>query len=151
MSNWVTRRRTLLAVAAGSIVAAGAGLAAALGRFFIPDVLYESDRRFSVGRTDQFPKGTGTLLAERRLFVFHAEDGFYVVSAVCTHLGCNVVHEEKKGFACPCHGSLFGEDGVVVRGPAPSPLPRFAVTLSRQGELVVDSRRRVGVDYRLRV
>lgn len=144
-------RRTLLRLAATGLVAGIGGLVAALGRFFVPDVLYEPDSRFVAGRPEQFPAGTATLLPERRLFVLHASDGFAVVSAICTHLGCNVLHEERKGFACPCHGSAFGEDGRVLRGPAASPLPRFALTLSRRGELVVDTRRRVDAAFRLRV
>ena len=143
-------RRTLLRVAVGGLVAGVSGLVAALSRFLVPDVLYEPERRFPVGRPVEFPVGTATLVAERRLYVFHGDDGFYVVSAVCTHLGCNVLHQERKGFACPCHGSVFGEDGHVLRGPASSPLPRFAVTVSRRGELVVDTRRRVDALFRLR-
>lgn len=140
----------LLRVAFGGVVAGVAGLAGALARFFVPDVLYEPERRFPVGRPGEFPVGTGTLVADRRVYVFHADDGFYVVSAICTHLGCNVLHQEKKGFACPCHGSVFGEDGHVLRGPAAKTLPRFAVTLSRRGEIVVDTRRTVGIDFRLK-
>jgi cytochrome b6-f complex iron-sulfur subunit len=135
---------------AAGLVAGAAGLLAALARSIVPDVLYESPRRFPVGRPRDFPPGSVTLVAERRLFVFNTPDGFHVVSAVCTHLGCNVNHEEGKGFACPCHGSTFEEDGRVRTGPAAWPLPRFAVALSRRGELVVDMRRVVGPDFRLR-
>lgn len=41
----------------------------------------------------------------------------------CTHLGCtfpwNPLDEQ---FQCPCHGSRYTSDGVVVRGPANLPL-----------------------------
>ncbi|MGE5127270.1 MAG: ubiquinol-cytochrome c reductase iron-sulfur subunit, partial [Betaproteobacteria bacterium] len=94
--------------------------------------------------------GSVTLVPERRLFVFNTSEGFHAVSAVCTHLGCNVNHEEGRGFACPCHGSTFDEEGRVRKGPAAWPLPRFAMTLSRRGELVVDTRRLVGPAFRLK-
>ena len=44
------------------------------------------------------------------------------VSAVCTHQGCTVM-AGKTSLDCPCHGSVFGLDGSVKQGPAPSPLP----------------------------
>ena len=83
-------------------------------------------------------------------YVFNTPGGFYAISAVCTHLGCNVNHEAGKGFACPCHGSTFEADGRVRSGPAAWPLPRYAMSLSRRGELVVDTGRTVGPDVRLK-
>ena len=145
------RRRFVVAAGTTGLVAGGLGLLAALARFIVPDVLYESPRRFPVGRPGDFPSGSATLVPERRVFVFNTERGFYVVSAVCTHLSCNVAHEDGKGFACPCHGSTFDENGRVRTGPAAWPLPHYALSLSRRGELVVDTRRQVGADVRLKV
>jgi len=36
----------------------------------------------------------------------------------CTHLGCSFRNVVADGIECPCHGSKFGDDGVVTRGPA---------------------------------
>jgi cytochrome b6-f complex iron-sulfur subunit len=144
------RRRFVAAAGSAGLVAGTLGLLAALLRSVVPEVLYEPARRFPVGRPADFPPGSVTFVSERRLFVFNTPEGFYTVSAVCTHLGCNVNHEEGRGFACPCHGSTFEEDGRVRRGPAAWPLPRFALALSRRGELVVDTRRNVGPEFRLR-
>ena len=145
-----TRRRFVIAAGTGGLVAGTLGLVAALLRSIVPDVLYETPRRFPVGRPADYPPGSVTLVSERRLFIFNTAEGFYVVSAVCTHLGCNVDHDEGEGFACPCHGSRFAEDGRVSKGPAAWPLPRFALSLSRRGELVVDTRRTVPSAFRLR-
>ncbi len=140
-----------MAVAGGTGLAAGTiGLLAALLRSIVPEVLYEPPRRFPVGRPADFPPVSATFVSEHRLFVFNTPQGFYAVSAVCTHLGCNVNHEEGRGFACPCHGSVFGEDGRVLKGPAAWPLPRFAISLSRRWELVVDTRRTVSPEFRLK-
>ena len=144
------RRRFVAKLGAAGFVAGAAGLLAALLRSVVPEVLYEPARRFPVGRPADFPPGSVTFVSERRLFVFNTPGGFYAVSAVCTHLGCNVNHEEGRGFACPCHGSTFEEDGRVRKGPAAWPLPRFAISLSRRGELVVDTRRTVGPEFRLK-
>lgn len=46
----------------------------------------------------------------------------------CTHLGCAYHWQaNRKEFVCPCHGSVFSEDGHVVSGPADRPLDRYAV------------------------
>jgi cytochrome b6-f complex iron-sulfur subunit len=135
---------------ATGLVAGALGLLAALARFVVPDVLYEPPRRFPVGPPADFPPGSVTFVSERRLFIFNTPEGFYAVSAVCTHLGCNVNHEEGKGFVCPCHGSTFDQDGRVKTGPAAWPLPRYAMSLSRRGELLVDTRRTVRAEFRLK-
>jgi Rieske Fe-S protein len=53
--------------------------------------------------------------------VFRDADGVYAISSICTHLGC-IVKTAPDGFECPCHGSKFGTDGSVSKGPAPRPL-----------------------------
>ncbi|CAI5500264.1 unnamed protein product [Closterium sp. Naga37s-1] len=46
--------------------------------------------------------------------------GNFAINAICTHMGCVVpwVAEENK-FMCPCHGSQYNNQGMVVQGPAP--------------------------------
>jgi len=145
-----SRRRFVMKAGTTGLVGGAVGLLAALARFTVPDVLYEVPRRFSVGRPEEFPPESVTLLPDHRVFVLRTVEGFSAISAVCTHLGCNVRHEEGRGFACPCHGSTFDAEGRVTRGPAAWPLPRFAISLSRRGELVVDARRTVAPDFRLK-
>lgn len=51
-------------------------------------------------------------------------------SPACTHLGCAYHWNDRQHeFQCPCHGSAFGVDGRVLRGPAPRPLDRYEVKL----------------------
>jgi Rieske Fe-S protein len=61
-------------------------------------------------------------------------DRFVAFGQKCTHLGCPVVYrKEKKQLHCPCHeGTFNAEDGKVIAGPPPRPLPR--IDLERKGD-----------------
>jgi cytochrome b6-f complex iron-sulfur subunit len=142
-------RRQFFATGCAAIAAASVGFLASTFRFLVPNVLYEPSRRVTVGSPDQYPTGSATFLPEQRCFLFHGADGFYAISSICTHLGCNVKHA-ASGFACPCHGSQFDENGRVVHGPAPEPLAWYSIALSPRGELVLDLDRQVAPDFRLR-
>jgi cytochrome b6-f complex iron-sulfur subunit len=139
-------RRSFLVLALGwcaSAFALAASLAAA-GRFLVPNVLYEPNRRFRALKPDDYPEGP-TFLPNLRVFLFRQGKRFHAVSAICTHLGCTV-NLAGQGFHCPCHGSQFNENGVVISGPAPSPLPWFELTVSRDGHLVIDTSQTVKPD-----
>ena len=132
-----------------SIAATGLGFLLSTFRFLVPNVLYEPPRASPSAARRSFRPGAVTFLAERRLFVFNTADGFYAISAVCTHLGLQR-EARGEGLRLPVPRQPFEEDGRVVRGPAPGPLPRFALSLSPRGELVVDLDRAVSPDFRLR-
>jgi cytochrome b6-f complex iron-sulfur subunit len=143
------QRRTFLALAMGwcsTLFAFAASLAAA-GRFLVPNVLYEPNRRFKALKPDDYPEGP-TFLPNLRVFLFREGNSFRAVSAVCTHLGCTV-NLAGKGFHCPCHGSVFNNNGAVLSGPAPVSLAWFQLTLSRDGHLVIDTSQTVKADKKL--
>ena len=58
-------------------------------------------------------------------------------SQKCTHLSCAVFYApEARRLECPCHEGYFAvEDGSVLQGPPPRPLPR--VVLERRGDELV--------------
>ena len=142
-------RREFFVIGCSAVGLASAGFVVSTLRYLVPTVLYEPPARFTIGNPGRFPPGSVTFLEDRRVFLFNGAEGFYAVSSVCTHLGCNV-KRAATGFECPCHGSRFDENGRVVRGPAPSPLAWFSLSLSPRGELIVDLDRKVGPDFRLR-
>ncbi len=125
-------------------------LAEGIGAFkaFIPQVLYEPPSKFKIGKPDDFPEGI-TFLPEHRLYISRKGDDFHTISAVCTHLYCVVDWKPKQSeFYCSCHGSIFSLDGINLTGPAPKPLPWYALSLSPDGSLVVDSKEQVSQDYK---
>jgi cytochrome b6-f complex iron-sulfur subunit len=64
----------------------------------------------------------------KAVIVVRDRSGFRAFSAVCTHLGCLVKWDAaSKHFLCPCHAAIFAEDGSVVSGPPPAPLPGYKV------------------------
>lgn len=62
-------------------------------------------------------------------------DGEYAAfSRRCTHLSCPVNFEpDKNRLYCPCHNGAFSaDDGKVLQGPPPHPLPR--ILIERRGD-----------------
>jgi len=60
--------------------------------------------------------------------VVRRSTGLVAFSAVCTHLGCLVKWDpEGRRFLCPCHAAVFDENGAVVSGPPPAPLPPYKI------------------------
>jgi Rieske Fe-S protein len=61
-------------------------------------------------------------------------DRFVAFGQKCTHLGCPVLYrKESQQLHCPCHEGYFNaEDGKVLAGPPPRPLPR--IELERRGD-----------------
>ena len=145
------RRRFLLLLGSGALGAAGLGLAAATLRFIEPNVLFEEERRFAVGRPEDVPVGTVLVLLRQRVFVVREARGFYALSAVCTHLGCITRYQaEQRGFFCPCHGSRYALSGTVTAGPAPAALLRLQLSIEQE-QLVVDTGRLAPADAVLEV
>ncbi|ADO69974.1 ubiquinol-cytochrome c reductase iron-sulfur subunit [Stigmatella aurantiaca] len=55
-----------------------------------------------------------------------AQDCYTAVWSICTHGACSMAYVPQEALLeCPCHGSRFGEDGQVLRGPATRPLAVF--------------------------
>jgi cytochrome b6-f complex iron-sulfur subunit len=144
------RRKVLGLLGTGALGMAGLGTAITAVRFLEPNVFFEEATRFPVGRPEDIPVGMLIVLLKQKVYVVHEATGFFALSSTCTHLGCMTRFEvDAKVIACPCHGSRFALSGRVLGGPAPRPLPRVELTLE-QGQLVVDTKRRVGDDFVLR-
>lgn len=84
----------------------------------------------------KFPKGQ---LAEPTKLDATIDGEVVVYSAICTHLGCQVNHQDSDGsLLCPCHsGNYDPKHGCkVIGGPPPRPLAQLPVKLDK-GNIVV--------------
>ena len=105
--------------------------------FIKPRATYGQPMRFSIGTPDEYPPGTRIALGNQKVAVIREGNKMAAISITCTHLGC-IVGVADTGFACPCHGSRFDQDGNVTGGPAPKPLPWFELSMAPNGELEID-------------
>ena len=134
-----TRRESFVKLGLCSLGIAGAGAAVFGYEFLSPNVLYEPSPVVNAGKPDRYPQGSVTADAKAGIYIIHGPEGFYALSAVCTHLGCLTAWSPEQGqIACPCHGSKFNPEGAKIEGPAPRPLPWLKVAISDEGDLMVD-------------
>jgi cytochrome b6-f complex iron-sulfur subunit len=135
----IDRRDFLNGIAATALLAAAAGATAVTIDYLSPNVLFEPPTSFRIGVPESFAVNSVTYFPEQQVYVVRGPNGFTVLSAICTHLGCITQYDQDLDLiACPCHGSRFTKNGRVVHGPAPNPLPHFAVRLMPDGNLMVD-------------
>ena len=135
----LNRRQFFVRLGLGSLAVAGAGTAVFAYQFLSPNVLYEPSPIVNAGKPASYPPDSVTLDPATGIFVVRETQGFFALSAVCTHLGCLTAWKPELGIiACPCHGSKFKPDGTKIAGPAPRPLPWLRMWLSDDGDLMVD-------------
>jgi len=139
------RRGFFVRLGLGSLSIAAAGTAAFAYQFLSPNVLFEPSPIINAGKPESYPVDSVTLDANSGIYLIHAQEGFFALSAVCTHLGCLTAWKpELNIIACPCHGSKFSvfdpkkTPGQKIEGPAPRPLPWLRTWVSDEGDLMVD-------------
>ena len=132
-------RRDFLAHAAFWTTAGTLGFAAVgILRMPMPGIIPGRAGAIKIGMPGDYPvSDEPARVAGQNLFIVHDHEGFWAVSAVCTHLGC-IVAQSREGYACPCHGSRFARDGRVLQGPAPSALRWYELSLAADGQLLVN-------------
>ena len=133
--NRISRRRFLKLAGA----AAGAFVFAPLSSVFAK--AKKEGAWVTVGTLESFTTGTPVLVRKFGLrsavIVYRQEGGVSVLSAKCTHAGCEVAVDRTGTYSCPCHGSQFNYDGTVKKGPAKTNLEALVVQISDTGEVLV--------------
>ena len=135
----VTRREFLWYAWASSIAVFLAGSGGATLAFLYPRFKEgQFGGKFLVGHVDDFEDGSVTASRNGKFFLVRQGDEFLALYQVCTHLGC-LLRATNEGFACPCHGSKYTQDGTLVASPAPRDMDQFAVEVTEEGHVVVDT------------
>jgi len=133
----LTRRRVLSWLSGFSLCGSAIITVFSNFTFIKPRATYGQPNRFSIGRPEDYPPGARIALEARRICIVRDGNQMAAISTTCTHLGC-IVSSSETGFACPCHGSRYDQDGNVTAGPAPRALPWYRLDLAPNGELEVD-------------
>ena len=135
----------LLVIAYSSIALYIGGALVSFLRFLFPYAIYEPPQKFKVGKPEDYPIGTITLITGRGLWIGSYSEWFAGLIAKCTHLGCKPNWFPLKDgplgqgiFECPCHGSKYDKYARNFAGPAPFPLRRAKLSLAPDGRLEVD-------------
>src|SRR5690348_17509576 len=84
----VTRRDFLNEITAAALGITGLGGVAVTLNFISPNVLFEPPARFHIGPPEDYPVNSVTFLRDQQVFIVRTTNGFFAVSAICTHLGC---------------------------------------------------------------
>ena len=133
------RRAFFTKIGLGSLGIAAAGTIAFFYEYLSPNVLYEPSAIVNAGKPENYAVNSVTMDVNSGIYLVRADEGFFALNAVCTHLGCLTAWNQDLGIiACPCHGSKFKRTGEKIEGPAPKPLPWLKTWINDDGELLVD-------------
>jgi cytochrome b6-f complex iron-sulfur subunit len=148
----MNRRDFFNEIVASAFGIAAVGSLAVTYQYLSPNALFEPPLTFRAGAPDLYPVDSVTYISDQEVYIVHTQDGFYAVSAICTHLGCITKWSpDADVIACPCHGSKFRPDGTKIEGPAPGPLLHWAMALTSNGDLLVDKTEPVQYGHALKV
>jgi Rieske Fe-S protein len=82
------RRDFFVKLGVGSLSIAAVGTAAFSYQFLSPNVLFEPSPIVNAGKPENYAVDSVTLDVNSGIYLIHAQEGFFSLSAVCTHLGC---------------------------------------------------------------
>jgi cytochrome b6-f complex iron-sulfur subunit len=130
----------------GSLLAILGGGGAAFLTYFYPKKTSSFGSKINLqGTLADFPVGSVTRIREGKFYLSHVPEGLLALYWKCKHLGCTVPwkpDEEFQGnqgvFHCPCHGSIYLQNGQNVAGPAPAPLDLMEITVAG-GKITVNT------------
>jgi cytochrome b6-f complex iron-sulfur subunit len=141
-STPIGRRKFIQLLLGFSIVSTFGGIVAPIVAYLFPAKSQTAaGAAVDVGAVDTFGAGSGTVVSVNSkpvLVVNTKAGGLKAFSAICTHLGCIVAWDDKKGVIhCPCHEGIFNPTtGAVVSGPPPAPLAGYELAV-KDGKVMI--------------
>lgn len=85
-------------------------------------------------------------IRDQAMFVRLDEGGWLVMSARCSHEGCDLTYQSDT-FLCSCCRSVYDHYGTVLKGPAISALPYYEMTF-KNDQLQADTSKIVPESHR---
>lgn len=73
----------------------------------------------------------------KKLFILRKENKLYAASALCTHKGA-LLNKADTGMSCPKHKTIYDADGIPMKGPGKTSLPRYAIKIEN-ARVIVDT------------
>lgn len=96
--------------------------------------VYSENKR--VDLINDIPNGVSI----RNDFIFVKQNArLKIFSTKCSHLGCKIKHTERNEFVCPCHGSRYGLNGEVLKGPAQNSLKLLKFKIEKDRIIIYES------------
>ena len=144
-TSGIGRRRFLRYVLGFSVLSTVGMVATPVIRFLIPPRTSAGvgEGKVKVGTTADIPVGSAKVVpvGGKPTIVINGDQGVTAFSAICTHLGCIVAWDQPaQQIACPCHDGRFNpQNGSVISGPPPAPLPVVTATIEGEDIYVVVS------------
>ncbi len=136
-------RREFLAntILAGALLATGVSAANAVVRYLIPpkQSIGGTSEMVEVVAVAELPEGSAISFAYNGIpcAVINVGGDIRGFSRVCPHLQCAIDWDEGSGtFICPCHAAVFDNNGKVVSGPSPKPIPQLKIDV-KDGKVLV--------------
>ena len=153
--SFIKEATALLAAFTAFLVPLGSGIA-----FFLTPLLKKKnaseDRFLKVTTLDAIPQdgtaqrfavvapfkkdgwNTFTNLALGSVYLSKQTDGkILALNSECPHAGCSV-HSTEKGFHCPCHNAIFGQEGDAENTVSPRDLDTLIVEVRNKNEVWVE-------------
>ncbi len=123
--------------------ATAAACACGSGGFCSNALAAEEARQINVGELKSFDKeGVVTTFAKSdRVLVVRQGEKIFALTAACSHKG-GVVKLVDGDLRCPNHGARFDLAGKVTKGPATEALEHLGISISAQGQVIVDTGKR---------
>ena len=111
----IDRRAFFTKIGLGALGIAAAGTIVFSYEYLSPNVLYEPSAIVNAGKVEGFAVNSVTMDVNSGIYLVRADEGYFALSMVCTHLGCLTAWNQDLGIiACPCHGSKFKRTGEKI-------------------------------------
>ncbi len=96
----IDRRAFFTKIGLGSLGIAAAGTIVFSYEYLSPNVLYEPSAIVNAGKVEGFAVNSVTMDVNSGIYLVRADEGYFALSMVCTHLGCLTAWNPRKRFEC---------------------------------------------------